>query len=701
MFNQFIDVSLLPEREAFIASQRLQAWLRLALGVIFFAYIYFHGSYFDQLVPAQYVAIACYQAVNLISFGWIQRVPYSLSRVLLLPVLDCVMIFMAMWADGGHMSVTYLLLLSPIFGNGLRYGSNMLRYCQVLSLVTLAAICVTGVYTLQLPIDWLGLAAEVLGIFYISIYAYHVIKKSETTAHERQQAEASAYQLIADTPHPAFTYDMNRADAPIIYANPAMAMITSERPEALPGKPIAELVIEEDREALIATAHQRQQRDQLHQCYVRMRDQRGDTIQLLCEMRRTIQAGREIGLAYLTNISESERLQSELAEAQKQAYAAALVAGVAHDFRNLLSGMIGHAELVAMELAEPEYNAAQLQADVQQIIRAGQHGSEMVEQLLVLGRSDESDKTVQDIGPAISQMVQLARVQLPPDITLGCEIDDDLPLICANIAQLEQVLLNLVNNAAQAMPERRGKITISIRGQQLDQATRGVQMTVRDNGNGIDPAHLPFIFKPFWSTRKERGGTGLGLPMVQRIVRWHDGTIDVDSKPGQGTVFNIFLPEYVAQEQESLAPVATMPAMPSAARPMRPWSILLVEDQAEVLAIHKAFLQKMGHRVQTACNGREAFELLRAPSSAFDMVLTDYMMPEMDGVALCQRVHEIDATLPVTIATAFREDSVLEQVHGVHTVVISKPVSYAQLYAHIAMLQASQQQPTAQAVNAE
>ncbi|GAV19373.1 two-component system, NtrC family, sensor kinase [Mariprofundus micogutta] len=684
VFEQFIDVRLLPNRQKFITSQSTQAWLRMVLGIIFSLYIYAHGPYFDAIFPVFVVSILFYQSVNLITLYWIKRKPYSISRLLLMPVIDCFIIFIAMWADGGHMSVAYVLLLSPIFGNGFRYGSYMLRYCQIVALITMISICLITTFQLNLAIDWLGLAAEIIGILYLSSYGDSLVKKNESTTQARVEAEDSASRLIAETPHPAFTFDSNAPDTPILYANPAMAQLTPDQPEALIGMPIHRLVIKEDREALIANALSDQTGQNSQPCYVRMQDKNGENIQLMCEIRRTKQSGKEIGLAYLTNISESERLQGALVKAQNQAFTAALASGIAHDFRNLLSGIIGHAELITLD-----HDDASLHKDINEIIVAGNHGCEMVEQLLQMGRSNQADAKVQDIADSINRMIQLARVQLPPDIALTVKADENLPLVCVNIAQIEQVLLNLISNSAQSMPDKHGLIKVSISRHNLDTDTHGILLSIRDNGRGIDADQLQSIFKPFWSTRKDTGGTGLGLAMVQRIIRWHKGSINVESIPGEGSLFNIFLPEHLEQDQlensdSNLTLEVTQAATESV---IRPWNLLLVEDQVDVMYIHNTFLTKMGHSVQTAVNGKLAFDIIKKSGDAFDMILTDYMMPEMDGIALTKAVREFNSDLPITIVTAFGEDDTLDEIKHENTYFMNKPLSYHQLHSHLLALQ--------------
>jgi len=685
-FNHFINVDLLPERATFIKIQSFQVLMRIGLLALFTIFTVSHGDIVHASMPLMVISGISYLAINLFSFYWIRRTPCSLIRILLMPIFDCYIIVLAMWCDGGQMSVMYFMLMSPIIGNGFRYGSNMLRYCQALSLIAMAAISFATVHYLHLPIDWLGLAAELFAILYISSYAYGILQKTEGSVQEKQAAEASASRLISEAPHPAFTFDLQAEHTPVIYANPAMATLITAQPGSLPGTSIDRLVIPEDRQALRNAVLKQRISPAMQQCYIRMPDNKGQHVQVRCEIRRTLQEGRQIGLCYLTDISESERLQAELAEAQKQSQIAALAAGVAHDFRNLLSAIIGHAELISMEHKDP-----QLQKDIRQIIKSGERGSDLVEQLLQLGRSDPSDSKVLNISDSINNMVQLARVQLPPNIDLSIKTDKKLPKVRVNLAQIEQVILNLVANAVHAMPDKKGKISIEVSPCRLEPHTTGLRIAVRDNGTGIKAEFIQSVFKPFWSTRKDAGGSGLGLAMVQRIIRWHGGQIEVESMPGRGAVFNIFLPESSERNVNKRDATATAELPPNkTVAQLKPWDVLLVEDQADVMYIHKLFLTKMGHRVKTASNGQSACKMIEESATRFDMILTDYMMPVMDGIALIKAIRQHDSDIPVTLVTAFGEDDVLGEIRHPNTYIMSKPLSYKHLNSHIFALQQSE-----------
>ena len=176
--------------------------------------------------------------------------------------------------------------------------------------------------------------------------------------------------------------------------------------------------------------------------------------------------------------------------------------------------------------------------------------------------------------------------------------------------------------------------------------------------------------------------------MVQRIIRWHHGQIDVESMPGKGTVFNIYLPADDGEQSSEHEFISTTEIQTYHHKSdMQSWRILLVEDQQDVMHIHKLFLSKMGHHVHTAENGKAALSMFM--QQPFDMVLTDYMMPKMDGIALTKAIRQQNSELPVTVATAFSEDEALKQINVPNTYIMNKPLSFRQLSTHVQWLQQS------------
>ncbi len=641
-----------------------------------------HAPAFDRFMTLVLASVAVQVGLNL--FGilfWIPRHPRSAARLLLAPLFDFYMIGMAMTVDGGHASLLYFLLLSPVIGNGLRYGQRMFVYSRITALLTLA---ITAALTPLAghALDWPGLFAEFFALIYLSSYGLVILRKAEKTLRQRQQAEALAHRILLESPNPAFIFEPDASHQLVITkVSPAIGTMSAIPPEELIGKPARMLFIEEDAPLLTeACRNLAAEPGVIRRLYLRARDMRGKSIQLMAEISALDTDGHLTGICHLTDISQTERLQRELAEAQKMGYTAALAAGIAHDFRNILAGIIGQAELITMDSKD-----AAAREGAMHIIEAGERGAEMVGQLLQVARSDQSEMSVVDLADALDEMLQIARVQLPPDIRLQVRLERGLPPIRANLAQIEQILLNLINNAAHAMPEGKGEIHVSLSGDGPDR----ILLEVRDNGCGIPPEHLPHIFKPFWSTRKTTGGTGLGLAMVQRLVRWHQGQIEVHSEAGAGTSFIIRLPTADATAKTASRAASrddvTDESLPP--EPLLPWKVLLAEDDPEVARVHRACLEQLGLRVIPAENGRIAADILEREGDDIDMVLSDYMMPEMDGVQLAQFVRERHPALPMLIVTAFGEHEELELLRDLGIAVLAKPVIFRQLAQTIRRLQ--------------
>ncbi len=683
-FSRLVDPATVGTREEFIASQRQQAKIRILINAIFLGYLWVHAPYFEAHRLWVFASVAVHIGFNLFAaLVWIPRVPYSLARTMTGPLLDLYMIGMTMVVDGGHLSPTYFLLLSPALANGLRYGPRMLAFCQAGAVLTLGIVAWLTAARLGQSVDWAALAAELVATIYLPLYGYEILKKAERVAQARVRAEETAARLLFESPNPAFVFEMAEdGKTRILHANPAMASLSDLPPDQLVGRAAEGLFIEEDA-PLFDEACREQLKDgerRVRRMYLRGRSIRGRPIQLMAEISSAEMEGRKLGICYLTDISESERLQAELAEAQKLGYTAALAAGIAHDFRNVLAGIMGQAELITIEHDDPA-----LKKDAEHIITAAERGSEMVNQLLQLARGDSRELRKLHLAGPLEDMLQIARVQLPPDIRLETRLDPETPPVKANLAQLEQILLNLINNAAHAMPEGKGCIRVSL---SPSQEGSGVELVVQDDGAGIPPEHLPHVFKPFWSTRKEEGGTGLGLAMVQRLIRWHGGDVRIDSEPGRGTAVILRLPEAEGDAPvpaEDTSPEHTPP--PMSRESIRSCRVLLAEDHPDVERIHRAYLEQMGHEVISFPDGQAALEAVEREGEEIGLVVSDYMMPKMNGLELTRVIRRRHPDMPVIIITAYGEDEALEELSELGAVLLRKPVSYAALARAILSVQ--------------
>ena len=315
-----------------------------------------------------------------------------------------------------------------------------------------------------------------------------------------------------------------------------------------------------------------------------------------------------------SDVSEVRRLEQALGQSQKLEAIGQLAAGVAHDFNNLLIPILGYSEMAIEELGD-----SSIAEDLLAVQQAGQQAKELTSQLLAFARKQALDMKPLALGSQVSGFAPVLRRMLRENVTLDMSIEQDSRLIQADATQIRQVLLNLISNAQDAMPDG-GKLTIRVRlvvlgedpsyGDQSLAPGAYLELSVTDSGVGIDAATQARIFEPFFTTKSAEAGTGLGLAMVYGCVRQHGGRIRCTSLPGCGTTFTLLFPTLESTESDAVpAPSAAPPSKPSDA-------VLLVEDQEAVRRLVARVLTSEGYEVVQACDGREALADLRQPGDS-------------------------------------------------------------------------------------
>jgi CheY-like chemotaxis protein len=341
-----------------------------------------------------------------------------------------------------------------------------------------------------------------------------------------------------------------------------------------------------------------------------------------------------------------------------------LAAGIAHDFNNILTTILGFAELLYTSPDTPE----PMRTDLGKIITSGQRAAHLVRQILDFSRKSIRQPRPLDLAPFIKEIVKFLERTIPESVHISLEIEPGEYLIEADLIQIQQMLTNLVVNARDAMPVE-GTVQVSLsrvmaQGEvcaSCNQALKGewIGVSVADTGIGIPAEVLSHIFEPFFTTKEVGQGTGLGLAQVLGIVQQHAGHIMVDSQVGQGTTFTIyFLPLTVSPNSakaEETAPI----------RPGKGETILLVEDEPTVLETNKTMLQHLGYQVLTAVNGREALAVYTAHQDTVDLVLSDIVMPDMEGEALFNTLKAQNPEIKVVMMSGYpvgeKGASLLEQ----------------------------------------
>ena len=375
------------------------------------------------------------------------------------------------------------------------------------------------------------------------------------------------------------------------------------------------------------------------------------------------------------DITDRRRLENQLQQAQKMDAIGRLAGGVAHDFNNLLMVISSYAELMLDSLAPLH----PLRRNVDEIQKASRRAADLTRQLLAFGRKQMQSLQLLDLNLIIEDINKMLPRLIGEDIELVFVPGENLGKVKADPVQIEQILMNLAANARDAMPKG-GRLVIETASLRLEDAYVQehsivppgpyVLLTVTDSGSGIAPEHLSHIFEPFYTTKEEGKGTGLGLATVYGIVKQNSGFIWVYSEPGMGTTFKIYLP------QARQAKLALQPPVPVEGCPRGCETLLLAEDEDAVRQSTREFLSLSGYIVLEAKNGTEALALARAYNGVIDLMITDVVMPQMGGARLAAELASDRPEMRVLFVSGYAETTF--QHHGaidVTTRFLQKPFS--------------------------
>ncbi len=355
--------------------------------------------------------------------------------------------------------------------------------------------------------------------------------------------------------------------------------------------------------------------------------------------------------------AQQRLLESRLQEAQKMESIGTLAGGVAHDFNNVLAVILGNLAIAREDLG-PSHGVQQPLALVQQ---AAMRARTLVQQILAFSRRLPQQRTVQPLAPLLDEPLSLLRSTLPASARLECRAEDEPLYVEVDAHQVQQVLLNLCTNALQALPAQSGLIRV-----ETARADGGMaRLSVIDDGSGMDAATRSRIFEPFFTTKPVGQGTGLGMAVVHGIVTASGGRIAIDSAPGRGTRIDVLLPLRDAPTGASPEPLTAAPSV--AAGGVAPGCgecILLADDDEVVGLTTEALLQRAGYRVTRVGSGLAAIETVREDPRAHALLITDYNMPGLSGLAVAEQVAAIAPDLPVLITSGYVTEELLEQARA-------------------------------------
>ena len=351
--------------------------------------------------------------------------------------------------------------------------------------------------------------------------------------------------------------------------------------------------------------------------------------------------------------AEKRILQEQLRQLQKMGAIGKQTEGIVHDFNNIMTVIIGYTDLT-LDLV-PEGSIAK--KNLKRVMAASNRAKEMAKQILTFSRKGDNDPKPLWLNEEVGEALKLIRSTMPANIKLREDIVRTSNPVMVDKYELQQIIMNLCSNANHAMREKGGVLTVSLREVRLEpDAIDGIylrpgyysHLTISDTGHGIDPAILPRIFDPYFTTKRKDEGVGIGLDMVHRIIKSYRGDITVYSEPGKGTTFHIFLPGIRQEEKRHNTDVEKSKSGAGE-------RILFVDDDPGVAAMGERLLEKLGYRVEVSTQSHEAFEAFHKAPHRFDIVVSDYIMPDMTGLQLARKIKEIRADIPIIMCTGFSE----------------------------------------------
>ena len=384
----------------------------------------------------------------------------------------------------------------------------------------------------------------------------------------------------------------------------------------------------------------------------------------------------------LLDLTEQRRTEGQLLQSQKMEAIGQLAGGVAHDFNNMLQVIHGYTRL-AMEDAN---SSSDTQGYLNQVQKASERAASLTRQLLAFSRQQILEKEVFDLNNLIGDQMKMLRRVIGENIELDVHTRSPVLPVLADAGMIEQVLMNLCINARDAMPDG-GRLLIETRGAlatpdfmaQNPWAREGSYaiIAVNDNGTGMSPDVRAKIFEPFFTTKEQGKGTGLGLSMVYGILQQHEGMITVYSEPGQGTTFTFYLPmvEDLVRDAEEEAPPASAGGSET---------ILIAEDEPEVLNLAVTLLEDKGYTLLTAVDGEEAIEVFNQEGDGIDLIILDVVMPKLGGHQVLEIVRKTKPSLPVLLTTGYSPGKFqMGDYSANRTKMIQKPYGSSQLFQSV------------------
>ena len=453
---------------------------------------------------------------------------------------------------------------------------------------------------------------------------------------------------------------ITETDGLIIYANPAFEKVTGFSKDEVIGQPIYAFQHESIENGVFSKAWEEARTNGSSFCRLQnrrkdgsayeesvaasaIRNQRGDVINYLLLKR---------------DVTSEVQVSRQLAHSQKMEAIATLAGGIAHDFNNILGAIVGYADL-CRTMVNP---GTKIHTYLDRMMTASQRAKDLIRQILAISRDDVHIKETFVMESLVEEVLKLLRATLPATIEIKKNIAAPAASVEADPSKIHQVLMNLATNAAHAMRDTIGSLSIDVTTIDFGEKAwplsgelktgRYVRVSVGDTGPGIAPEIRDRIFEPFFTTKPEGFGTGLGLSTAHGIISSHGGTITVESQLGKGSTFHVYLPciDTVSAGREEKRSIAKKIGTGQ--------HILIVDDEPNIAEIGEAMLLHLGFTVTTENNPAAALDKFRAEPDRFDLIITDQTMPEMTGIMLIEKIREIHPTIPVILCSGTKIDHI-------------------------------------------
>jgi two-component system cell cycle sensor histidine kinase/response regulator CckA len=481
----------------------------------------------------------------------------------------------------------------------------------------------------------------------------------------QRAAEVRFMRFFDHTPMAIATVDRSGA---VVRANARFAKLAQSLNSGAAGKSILSVVNDRDRSHLIAAINQAAEgQGDIAPVEAMLDGAKERWGQFFVTAVEEDERETEAAIVYMLETTERRTLENQINQSQKMESVGQLAGGIAHDFNNVLSAIIIATDflLTAHKPTDPSFQ------DIMHIKQNANRAAALVRQLLAFSRKQTLRPQILDLGETMSDLGMLLKRLIGEKVTFpGVVHGRDLWPVKADISQFEQVIVNLVVNARDAMPDG-GKLAIRTANVSAEEAAKFaykgmpsadyVLVEVSDTGTGIPPDIIDKIFEPFFSTKEVGKGTGLGLSTVYGIVKQTGGFVYVDSRAGEGTTFRIFLPRHHQDKEQPDEAVADSGAVKAEAKPRADLTgqetILLVEDENDLRSLNARGLRSRGYSVIEASNGVEAMEALERVNGAVDLVVSDVVMPEMDGPTLLRAMRERNPNLKIIFVSGYAEDA--------------------------------------------